>query len=103
MFLGVVGPEGGPRGGGGSGTPFATPHAGRTLITTLVPDGVARVELVLARGRTPLGGRSYPSVERLSAAVVDNIALAHTSRPLPDAYVTRQIWTAPDGTVVPQS
>ncbi|MEA2178147.1 MAG: hypothetical protein QOG77_1444, partial [Solirubrobacteraceae bacterium] len=59
------------------------------------------VGLVLARGRSPLSGRRYPSVQRLSAAVVDNVALVHTSRPLRDAYVTRQIWTAPDGTVVP--
>jgi hypothetical protein len=96
----VSGPIGHLR-GAGSGTPLATRHGDRTLLASVVPDGVARVELVLARGRSPLSGRRYPSVERLSAGVVDNVALAHTTRPLRDAWVARQIWTAPDGTVLP--
>jgi hypothetical protein len=99
-FVTTAAPGGSVR-GAASGMPFVTPRAGRSLVTTLVPDGVARVEVALARGRNAGTGRTYPAVERISAGVVDNVAIAHPARPPGDAYVTRQIWTAPDGTVVP--
>jgi hypothetical protein len=72
-----------------------------TLLVGLMPDGVARVEVVLARGRSPFSERAYPTAQRVSGAVVDNVVAIPVQRAPSDAWMTRQVWRAPDGSEIP--
>jgi hypothetical protein len=81
--------------------PMLTIERGRnSLFVAAVPDAVARVDVVVARGRSPFTRRFYPTALRASGAVVDNLVAIPVSRPVIDAWVVHQTWRARDGQVV---
>jgi hypothetical protein len=68
---------------------------------------VARIDFTFARGRSldlgpgPSGrDRVYRTVYRRTAAVVDNVVYLTVPRLPGDALFNRQVWHAPDGSVV---
>lgn len=85
-----------------SGASTVVRRRGHSLLVVLVPDGVARVEVVLARGRSPFTRRRYVVAERHDGAVVDNVVAIPVNRPTVDVWMTRQTWRAPDGSEVPR-
>ena len=85
-----------------SGASTVVRRSGHSLLVLLVPDGVARVEVVLARGRSPFTDRRYLVAERHDGAVLDNVAAIPVNRPTADVWVTRQTWRASDGSEVPR-
>jgi hypothetical protein len=111
LFLLVRGPR---SGFGGSGVTavddirrvgsFVASNAGRSsaLLVGLVPDGVAAIDFTFAKGDTRVPGRkrTYPTVYRATAPVVNNVVAITVPRAPEDAIVNEQVWHAPDGTVV---
>lgn len=113
VFLFDYRPDGGPRGGGGgTGVSFIRRHgmfgsAGATgqptIVSGLVPDGVATLTAVFAREvsrgryRPP---KRYPRAVRRTVTVQDNVVSFTVPRPAPHAFPTRMIWRDADGRVV---
>jgi hypothetical protein len=65
-----------------------------------VADGVARVEVTLARGRSPISDRFHPAPLRASGAVIDNVVAIPVDRTGVDTVVVHQTWRGPDGRAV---
>jgi hypothetical protein len=84
-----------------SGAWATVSRPGHTLLVGAVPDGVARVEVVLPRGRSPFTHRRYGSAPRLSGAVVDNVVAIPVNRPVEDSFMTRMTWRLLDGSARP--
>jgi hypothetical protein len=108
LFLSVRTASGASAGGGNWSVdtvrragPVETLSQGRhTVVAAVVPDGVAQVELVFARGRNPLTGHRFVRSLHRTLAVADNVVVGRVARGVEDAIVVRQIWRAADGTVV---
>ena len=77
---------------GGPIVPLA--RRGQSLLLGIAPDGVSRVDVVLARGRSPFTGRYYPTTLRASGAVVDNVVVVPVRRPIADALVMQHTFRA---------
>jgi hypothetical protein len=73
---------------------------GHALLIGLVPDGVERMAIVVARGRSPITDRFYATAPRLSAAVVDNVVAIPVNRPAADVWVARATWQTGDGRAI---
>jgi hypothetical protein len=110
LFVEVARKGGGFGGGGGEvasirrrGQLLTTAVHGRdSLLISLVPDGIATIDFTFARGhgREPGSTRVYRRVYRRSVAVVHNIVPLTVPRLPPDAFYSRQVWRAADGSVV---
>jgi hypothetical protein len=75
----------------------------RSTVTGLLPDGVATVEATFAqrasRGRHR-PAEVYSSELNVKAPVQDNVASFEVARPAEDAFPSKMIWRAADGSVV---
>ena len=112
VFMFARGPHGLGSGGGGADAAFLETHGmfgssgqrdGSSVVSGLVPDGVATVtstfQRVYSRG---LGHRPavYPSVIRRTDPVQDNVVSFAVARSAEDALASRMVWRAADGSVV---
>jgi hypothetical protein len=101
--------DGGVGGGGGGGSlaslrqhaPTTSTGDDRTsIVSGLVPDGVAAVELtfprVASRGRYRPPKR-YARTITLTAPVHDNVISVRVPRPPQDAFAAKTVWKGPDG------
>jgi hypothetical protein len=111
LFVFVTRKRGGFGGGGGEvaqirkhGMFSATVvHGHQTLMVGLVPDGVARIDFTFARGHgieQTSRRRFYRHIYRRSVAVVHNVVALTVPRAPEDAFWSRQVWRAADGSVV---
>jgi hypothetical protein len=113
LFVFASGPDGRGGGGGGLDLPAIRKYGvldasyvrGRgSRLVGLVPDGVATIDFTFARGHGlglgPERDRVYSTIYRRTAAVVDNVVYLTVPRLPIDALFDRQVWRAPDGTVV---
>lgn len=112
VFLFDYGPDGGGSGGGGVGVRFirrygmfgSSSASGQpTVVSGLVPDGVATLTAVFprevsrSRYRPP---KRYRRASRRTVDVQDNVVAFTVPRPAFDAYPKRMIWRDADGRVV---
>lgn len=99
-------------GGGGVGATFIRRYgmfgslqrgrASRSIVSGLVPDGVATVTALFGRKASRGRHRSpklYPRAVKRTGALQDNVVSFTVPRPARDALPDRQVWRAPDGTI----
>jgi hypothetical protein len=74
-----------------------------TILSGLLPDGVATVELTFPRSasRGPYRpAKRYRHAVELTAPVKDNVISLRVPRPAEDAFPARMVWKGPDGQTV---
>jgi hypothetical protein len=70
-----------------------------TLVFLVLPDGVAKVTVLLPRQVGP-GMRIYPRTLAISATVHDNVAVLQINRNIDDVDTGNMIWYGPAGNIV---
>jgi hypothetical protein len=77
-------------------------HGRDSLLMSLIPDGVATIDFTFARGHGIGQGSSrvYRWTYRRSVAVVHNVVALTVPRAPEDAFYSRQVWHAADGSVI---
>jgi hypothetical protein len=112
LFVGATGGSGANGGSvvsGGAGLSFvkrfgewaAFGSSGGSLVSGLLPDGVAKVTVTYPKGRGHPGGVAYPHAVRKTVHVRNNMALFKLGRTPDDASSpSRQIWRSKSGRVI---
>jgi hypothetical protein len=67
----------------------------------LLPDGVASIDFTFRRAEpTGYWSKHHPITLRWTAPVHDNVVAFHVPLTLPNAWMSRQVWRAADGSVI---
>jgi hypothetical protein len=79
---------------------FGQGFSGGSIVSGLLPDGVAKVRVTFPKGRNHPGGVKYKKAVRKTVRVHNNMALFRLSRPPADATPSHQIWFSKSGRVI---
>jgi hypothetical protein len=79
---------------------FGQGFSGGSVVSGLVPDGVAKVRVTFPKGQNHPGGVDYPRAVTRTVRVHHNMALFKLGRTPADATPSRQVWFSKSGRVI---
>jgi hypothetical protein len=79
---------------------FGQGFSGGSIVSGLLPDGVAKVRVTFPKGRSHPGGVKYKRAVRRTVRVHNNVALFRLARPPADATPSHQVWFSKSGRVI---